>query len=100
MSSDCEQQNSKIKVIVKIPKQQNLEVLCHNEDSVMSLKNEIFHAHGLFSNFYKLHFFGQELNNDINALKDYGIQDGSIVKLTFWNEPQTVLKKIFRLTQQ
>lgn len=85
-----------MKLRIVIPKKPDLEVLCIPTDAVLTLKNEIYRAHGLFSNFYTLSFNGQELDSDLRMLKDYGIEDGSVIKLAHWNEPANAEMKFLQ----
>jgi Ubiquitin family len=89
-----------MKIIVIIPKKPKLEVHCRPTDPLSAIKDKIFHAYGLFANFYRLYFDGSELDNNIKMLKDYGIVEGSIISLFHWNQPSEVgLKKFFRLVE-
>lgn len=76
-----------MKVIVIIPKHQNLEVKCRGKSTLPHIKTSIFNAYGLFANFYKLYYKGTELDDDVTPLKDLGITDGSFINLIRWNEP-------------
>lgn len=75
-----------MKVIVVVPKHQNLEVKCREHDTLPYIKTRIFNAYGLFANFYKLYLKGSELDDDYAPLRDLGITDGSFINLIHWNE--------------
>lgn len=76
-----------INIVVMVPKSPTLELKCRPSATVLTLKTKIFEACGLFDCFYKLHCDGVELDNDTKMLNDYGIKDGSIIRLTHWNDP-------------
>lgn len=88
-------------IVLMIPKHPKMKVKCRASDKVLTLKAYIFDAIGLFDCFYKLYVDGLELDNDRMMLKDYGIEDGSIIKLTHWNDPllfgREMKKKFFKL---
>jgi Ubiquitin family len=87
-----------MKIIIVIPKKPKLEVLCRPNDPLSVVKNQIFTAYGLFANFYRLYFDGLELDNSLTMLKDYGLEEGSVISLFHWNQLAEVgQKKIFRL---
>lgn len=89
---------SSMKIIIVIPKKPKLEVYCRPTDPLSVIKEKIFTAYGLFANFYRLYFNGCELDNNVQMLKDYGIEDGSVISLFHWNQPpENGLKKFFRL---
>jgi hypothetical protein len=60
------------------------------------MKERIFNAHGLFSVFYKLRFEDSLLDNNTKMLKDYGINDASVINLIPCH-PEDNKKKFFRL---
>ena len=69
---------------IQIPNQHDLDILCLGSDQIIDIKEKIFQSRGFFIRFYKLHYRGQELF-DVHRVMDYGIKDGSIIQLTFWN---------------
>ena len=69
---------------VQIPEQRDLDILCRSSDPIQYIKEKIFESRGFFHGFYKLHYNGQELS-DVSRIVDYGIKDGSTIKLTHWN---------------
>lgn len=87
-----------MRIFVVIPEQSDLEVRCRPTDTVSIVKDKIFNAHGLFANFYKLSYENVTLDNNMKMLQEYGIVNGSVLKLIHWNDPLEVTgKKFFRL---
>lgn len=83
---------------ILIPKEQKLEIECRPADQVLAIKNQIFQSRGFFTNFISLSFNNQKLDNDLATLQSYGITNGSIIKLTHWNDPlRFTEKKYFKL---
>lgn len=85
-----------MKIFVEIPDKPKLEVLCRPSDPIIIIKSSIFESHGLFGNFYRLYINGFELDNDLAIMADYGIQEGSVVRL-FPRKVFTSPKIFFRL---
>lgn len=91
-------QNFKMKIIISIPKEENLEITCRQTDPVIQLKTQIFESRGLFSNFYRLSFNGHNLDDNFAMLQSYGIKNGSVIVLTHWNDLLNFSeRKLFKL---
>lgn len=71
-------------VIVLLPRQKVASIKCAPEDSVWALKEAIYDYYGMYPENQRLIYAGQVLENELK-LSDFGIQNGSEVKLV-WHD--------------
>lgn len=88
-----------MRITVVIPEKPSLELNLRLQDTATTIKDQVFETYGLFPMFYKLYFNGQELDEVSKCLKDYGINTGSIIKLSHWNAVQVSKKETFQLRE-
>jgi hypothetical protein len=74
-----------MRVTIEIPSQPDLAVICRPSDPILVLQEKIFSSRGLIGGLYKLFFNDEELF-PVQRLQDCGIEDGSVIQLTHWNQ--------------